>query len=224
MVSYALDEEMLRTLIVAGADINLATTRGETSLHGASLNDIDKVRILIRYGADVNARDSVQEHPLHYAERANRLDIVQALVEAGADLNGQDDDGWSVLLWAIVASHFEIASYLLERGAATDLPAKDGDLPLIRAVLHADLDPRFVDLLIEFGADVNAVDEKQGVRPIHIAALKGLDQVVIKLHSAGADLNAMDHEGLTALHFARAKGRTSIVALLSSLAGKSVRN
>lgn len=52
--------------------------------------------------------------------------------------------------------------------------------------------------LIKLGADVNELD-KRGVAPLSAAAYKGSLQILNMIISAGANINAQNHSGSTAL-------------------------
>ena len=74
-------------LIKSGANVNLASTAGETALMLASASGNSKlVALLIKSGADVNAVNKVGDSALNYANNApeNKSDIVKALESAGA--------------------------------------------------------------------------------------------------------------------------------------------
>jgi len=74
-------------LIKSGANVNLASTAGETALMLASASGNAKlVALLIKSGADVNAVNKVGDSALSYANQAqdNKSEIVKALEGAGA--------------------------------------------------------------------------------------------------------------------------------------------
>ncbi len=82
-------------------------------------------------------------------------------------------------------------------------------LPLIDAIRKAD-SARFEQCLAE-GADVNETDPEFGVRPLTWGALHGNVEFVRRLIEQGADVNATNRDGSTALHGAALLGRAEIV-------------
>ena len=65
----------------------------KTPLHiASSTGDIEIVRLLIKHGADVNAKNEIDSSPLHLALSEEEISIVRLLVEHGADVTAQD---WS---------------------------------------------------------------------------------------------------------------------------------
>ena len=74
-------------------------------------------------------------------------------------------------------------------------------------------DPITVKALIDAGADVNAKD-KLGEAPLHIAAVRGYNEITSLLIAEGADVNTRNQHGLTPLHAAAWSGHKETVALL----------
>ena len=68
-------------------------------------------------GADVNAVNSYQDSPLHFASQRNPA-IVPVLLEAGAKVNVLDKDEWSPLFWA--ARYDQEASVVALMAASAD--------------------------------------------------------------------------------------------------------
>jgi ankyrin repeat protein len=90
----------------------------------------------------------------------------------------------------------------------------DGSSPLHEAALKGD--SGMVKVLLEYGADVNALS-KDGRLPLHDAALGGNAEAVNALMSSGADVTAQTRrEKQTALHIAAAWGRIEVIKLLIS--------
>jgi ketosteroid isomerase-like protein len=69
--------------------------------------------------------------------------------------------------------------------------------------------------LLDEGANVNE-QRSDGLTPLSRAALHGHSAVVLALINKGADLNARDRLGMTALDWAKSKGETDVVRILNN--------
>jgi len=67
---------------------------------------------------------------------------------------------------------------------------------------------------LDEGADIDATNNRYGVRPLHVAVIKGYVDVVRALLESGADVFATDTNGRTALHLACLRGHVEIVRIL----------
>jgi hemoglobin len=145
-------------------------TYGRTLLHEvAGHGSVEIVELLLRLGADPNARDVFGHTPLYSVGNASgdanggAVAVVRALVQGGADVNARDDvKRCTALHMAARRGNVRVAEALLDCGA--DIEARDiaGDTPLRRAVNCAKVE--LVALLLSRGADVQSRGNK-GLTP-----------------------------------------------------------
>jgi ankyrin repeat protein len=167
-----------------------------TPLHlAARRNRHGAIRLLIERGADIDAREFPDNAaPLHFAAMYGDLDAVGLLVEAGADIDGKGDDpGVGVLGWATCFKEVreDIAAYLLSHGAELNLwtAIALGRPDELRAMIA-----RNPALLV-----ARMTRNQHRRAPLHHAAAKGRLRMVELLLELGADPNATDATGATAL-------------------------
>lgn len=115
-------------LLIHGANPNLPDNLGkQTPLHLAAIyGDFKIASLLIHFGADVNARDSSGETPLHSAvwgniERHklyNHIETASLIIQAGADINALTNDGLTPLSLAMRHKDYrQMHDFLLQLGA-----------------------------------------------------------------------------------------------------------
>lgn len=78
--------------------------------------------LLLRMGADVNAKGAWDLTPLHYAVVFDHPDIVSGLLGAGADPNITDANGRTALDHARLENNCVAESTLIAAAAAFDQP------------------------------------------------------------------------------------------------------
>ncbi len=129
-------------------------------------------------------------------------------------MNGAGSQGFSVTP-SRPGSSAEILRALLAAGADLHLTTDDGTTPLMAAAglgraTYTPREPRgvrsesaeeAVRLLVEAGADVNAVNEAD-FTALHGATFRGLNEVIEYLVAQGADIDARDFRGRTAYRMA----------------------
>src|SRR5579863_5792706 len=72
------DKPALRSLLQQKADVNIPLPDGSTALHWAvEGDDLEILEILIRAGANVNARDRYGLTPLYYAATNSNAGLVE---------------------------------------------------------------------------------------------------------------------------------------------------
>uniref|UniRef100_A0A3P8RN39 Ankyrin repeat domain 61 n=1 Tax=Amphiprion percula TaxID=161767 RepID=A0A3P8RN39_AMPPE len=164
--------------------------------------------------------------PLHLAASYRRVQSMQSLLSAGADIEKRDQlgrtplhlviTGWPSILttWKKTDSKFQTAVMGMCRQAedclrtlcehGVNINAKvEGESH--QTALH--LSVRYktlsaVQILVSYGADVNAVDSS-GMTPLHMAAGILHKGIIACLIRQGADINmGVQHSGNTPLHLA----------------------
>ena len=112
------DPALLRTLIVAGADINAKGRSGKTPvMEAARLGMVQNVKILVDAGADLDVCDDLDRNVVMFGAMAKQssLDIVKHLHEKGAPDFTFTDKGDTPLFLAIDHGNTDTALYLLDR-------------------------------------------------------------------------------------------------------------
>ena len=112
--------EIVRLLLVAGADLGVTTRLGKhTPLHVASrAGQASTVSVVLDAGAAVNALTTTGATPLHFAATAGNVDTLTALLDHGADANAREPVwGQTPLMFAAAADRGDALAVLLARGA-----------------------------------------------------------------------------------------------------------
>ena len=147
----------------------LRDARGRTALLAATHgNHVAVARALIAAGADVNAKDDIEDSPFLYAGAEGRIEILKMTLAAGADLKSTNRYGGTALIPAAHHGHPEAVRILLGTAIDKDHVNKLGWTALLEAVILGDGGPvhtEIVRLLVEAGANVNLAD-RDGVTPL----------------------------------------------------------
>jgi ankyrin repeat protein len=153
------------------------------------------------------------------------IDIIERLLDAGADPNAVYEkgipertvageinvpEGATPLDRATVANDLPVIRALIEHGADPSIAAADGTTPLMHLTGYTrrkfggppDVagDPARIEavrLLLEAGADVDAVQDETGNTAAHYAAMRGAQDLVALLQEFGASFDIENADGKT---------------------------
>jgi len=224
-------------LLAHGAGVNAANNAGHTALMRA-IPDLNKIKLLVDHGADVNLSAAGKTALLIAAGIRSAEDVVRYLIGKGADVKAIDAQGVDAVMAAASAGAAGNLKILLDAGASGSSGANirqiratprsdkldestrdrlkkraEGITALINAA-HADCE-KCVRLLLDHGADAKARTDA-GLTALHYAAFKGNLTVVNLLLEAGAPVNVADDRGLTPLMMA-ANSRNKSLELVRAL-------
>lgn len=209
--------DVARLLIEAGADVNAADWYGRTPLWSA---------------VDVRNQEVNDGRQDNGVDRAAALRLIDALLDRGADPNPRiqqvtptrmhvltlgaftwvDFTGETPFIRAAISGDVTVMKRLLAKGADPHISTRQGTSALMAAaginwvvsqtwaegpaeLLEA------VRLCVELGLDVNQKNS-MGLQAIHGAANRGSNDIIQFLADQGAELETLDKEGRTPLHWA----------------------
>ena len=73
--------------------------------------NLETVGCLIQVGADVNAKDKLENTAIIHASAQGHTDCLELLIKSGADVNSYDSEGNTVLMLTAQQGHTECNSF-----------------------------------------------------------------------------------------------------------------
>lgn len=186
-------------------------TRKAYTLEDIKAMDLDTARERLAKGVDIDDFDQ-NDIPEIIQLVVENTEILEMCLSAGINANISDADGRTPLVYAVETGLRDSVKILLDQGANPDMVTGSNDTPLLLAAEY-DYIP-IAGLLIEAGADVNAVSSKTGDTPLMTAVRKGSLDMMKALIAMGADINTVGAENVTALMIASEIGVTTVVQYL----------
>ena len=222
------DLDGIKRYLSEGADINELSPQIQMSplAFATMMGHTKAAELLIQLGADVNIKHEDGGTLLHLAVFVGRAEVAELLIKEGADVNAKNFRGdvpasalhlpWGMTRFLAGMIGVELEQEEVEAGRAKIaemLNAKSssqhnlwqsaaiGDLTTIKSAL-------------DDGVDSKALDPLYGITPLGWSALSGQTEATKLLIEKGADINARNQDGTTALHGAAFLGRVETAKLL----------
>ncbi|SPP76636.1 blast:Protein TANC2 [Drosophila guanche] len=223
---YSPNLKVSRLVLLAGASPNHRTDYmgGAPILCIAAHEGIlPMVSLLLEFCADVGLTNSQGCTPLILAAMRGHCDVVRPLVAAGSSLGQLDITQRCALVHAARMGHLSVVKYLL----ACEWTPRPNSQDVSRSVAlqqaligaaaqsHCKILEDLLDLNEnEFDLDVNGLEPSSGELALTAAARHGCVDVVCILLSRGAQIDARNRQGYSALWLAVKEGHWSVVEQL----------
>ena len=178
---------MIEMLLEAGADPNTRLA-GETALMTAARSgSVDALTILITHGADVNAKEPLQQQTaLMWAAAENHAAAVQLLARHRADLQARSASGFTPLLYAVRTGSIDAVRALLDEAVdVNEAVQSPGPFVAPKGAANGTMQGRTMLM--------------HGLTALHVAIANREYEIAILLLDRGADPNA-EGPGWTPLH------------------------
>ncbi|KAL0961929.1 hypothetical protein UPYG_G00333500 [Umbra pygmaea] len=201
------DESLLKLFFQSKANPNVTDKMDRSPLHiAAERGHTNVVEVLTeKFKSNVLARTKDGSTLMHIASQCGHPETALTFLKKGVPLHMPNKAGAVCLHAAAKRGHTAVVKALLLKGAQVDTVTKDGLTALHIAVQNCK--PLVVQMLLGFGAQVQLNGGKARETPLHIAArVKEGEKVAEMLLKSGADVNAEQENGETAMHVAARHG------------------
>lgn len=192
-----------------GIDANTTTKAKRNPLHriANNSNDLKLFDFFTKKGVDVNLQDNRGTTPFMIAANSNTLTVIKHLMPLVTNINVKDNDGKSALAMAINTNDDpKVAAFLIKKGAdplVIDIEGNTLSYYLLNS-FNAENPSEFnekLELLISSGVAMDALQHNDNTL-LHLAVKKNDLELIKSLKKFNIPVNAINKDGLTALHIA----------------------
>jgi uncharacterized protein len=193
-------------------------------LHAAAANgDVAEIERLLAAGERPNIQDSNSRTPLHVAAYRKHHAAARALLRLGANPNALDAQRYDIVTIAAVQNDIEMLNIALQGGASARNITSPYDGTALIAAAHLG-HVEAVRILIAHKAPLDHANVR-GWTALHEAVVLGNGgpnhvATVEALINAGADPDIKDRQGNTALMYARQRGYSDMIKILTPARGR----
>ncbi|RDD43947.1 Transient receptor potential cation channel subfamily A member 1 [Trichoplax sp. H2] len=213
--------EIIRSLVDHGADVNIP---GYDSIPPISIaakhNSLAAFEVLISCGAKVDLQDVDGNTTLHEASKFGHVRMCELILRIDPALvNYTDNDLMTPLHVSCMRDRNNVCKLLIKHGASLIKKSIDGGAPIHFAASRGATE--VIGLLLDSANNkrrkyIDQINDRDNERrtPLHRAAQGGYKQAVEMCVRNGADITAIQRDGLTALHIAASNGYPDVVEAL----------
>jgi len=221
-----------RALVEGGANVDLADPDGISPLSMAIINaHYDLAAMLVDKGANVHGTDRVGRTPLFFATDMHTLEWLfsRPVPKPSGDLDSPDIVRHLLDHGANVNARLTGRPFILHHNATGNRTLIEGSTAFMKAATTSDL--ALARLLLDRGADPNIKTRNNTTAVMAAAGLNWVDisslgnesdsiEIITLCLDRGADINAVNDLGETAMHGAAQRGADTVVRFLAERGAK----
>ncbi|XP_048749788.2 protein phosphatase 1 regulatory subunit 16A-like isoform X3 [Ostrea edulis] len=202
------DLEDVKRLLSAGVNPDVTNEDGLTALHQCCIDDNEEMlKLLLEFGALVNARDTELWTPLHAAATCGHVHLCRYLIDKGGELLAVNADGnmpYDICEDEVTLDYIE--TEMAKRGI-TQEDIDDTRLIPEKQMLND------LKLIARRGGDLEFISS-DGATPLHIAAANGYQEVADFLLDHHVSVDRRDFDSWQPIHAAACWLQPEILEIL----------
>ncbi|KAF4315561.1 hypothetical protein BBO99_00009733 [Phytophthora kernoviae] len=175
------------------------------------------IKLLLRFGADIDARSQAGKTPLHYAVQEDCLLVTNLLLSHGSNIDVEDVDGVSQLALMLEQASMNVLQIFMNHHHLAATPQRrDFASALLLQAVNTQRD-EVVRFIVENEYASIALTTTTGETLLHRAILKrnsAIMELLADLDSAGDNLTAATAKGDIPIHYAARYGSTRELEVL----------
>lgn len=202
------DLEDVKRLLSAGVNPDVTNEDGLTALHQCCIDDNEEMlKLLLEFGALVNARDTELWTPLHAAATCGHVHLCRYLIDKGAELLAVNADGnmpYDICEDEVTLDYIE--TEMAKRGI-TQEDIDDTRLVPEKKMLNE------LKQIAKRGGDLEFINS-DGATPLHVAAANGFQEVAEFLLDHHVSVDRRDFDSWQPIHAAACWLQPEILEIL----------
>ncbi|KAG6613508.1 uncharacterized protein IUM83_04523 [Phytophthora cinnamomi] len=178
---------------------------------------LEVIKILLRFGADVDARSKDGKSALHGSTSDDAYDVAKFLLDSGANVDALDENRKTPLHYCVQEGGLLVTELLLSRGADIDVEDKDGVSPLTVVLKQGNLS--VLQLFLNHHQWVSTPQRHDFASAVLFEAVELRDEAMIRyvVENEYGSVTVCNTAGETPFHRAILRRSPSLMELLADL-------